>query len=80
MNPTTVGGSNGDDGKGGDNDKSQATLNPYKMKPKDGESKVKTINNEECTWCDIPGNGQVEKNSTPLENTSQEVNFKVVGC
>jgi len=38
-------------GKGGGKDNNQVT-NPYKMKPKDGESLVKTINGEECTWCD----------------------------
>jgi len=32
-------------------DKNQVT-SPYKMKPKDGESLVKTINGQECTWCD----------------------------
>jgi len=41
----------GGGGKGGGKDMSQAT-NPYKTKPKDGDSKVKTINNEECSWCD----------------------------
>ncbi len=47
--PTTrEGGGNGGDGKGGGKDKSQIT-NPYKMKPKDGESKIKTINNGEGT-------------------------------
>ena len=31
--------------------KSQVT-SPYKMKPKDGESLVKTIKGQECTWCE----------------------------
>jgi len=48
----TKGGGNGDSGgKGGCKEKSQTT-NPYKREPKGGESKIKTINNEECTWCD----------------------------
>jgi hypothetical protein len=41
----------GGNGGGGGGDKNQ-TSNPYKIKPKDGESKVKTINNVSCTWCD----------------------------
>jgi len=38
-------------GGGGRKDKNP-TSNPYKIKPKDGESKVKVVNNEQCTWCD----------------------------
>jgi len=48
---TTDGGANGGGGKGGGKDKNQVT-NPYKMKSEDGESLVKTINGQECTWCD----------------------------
>jgi hypothetical protein len=48
---TTNGGGKGGGAKGGGKDKSQVT-SPYKMKPKDGESLVKTINGQECTWCD----------------------------
>ena len=48
---TTESGGKGGGGKGVGKDKNQVT-NPYKMKPKDGESLVKTINGQECTWCD----------------------------
>jgi len=37
--------------QGGDG-KSKVTTNPYRMKPKDGEPKVKIINGVDCTWCE----------------------------
>jgi len=40
--------------KGAKQEKKEETksTNPYKVKPKEGEAQVKTINGTQCSWCD----------------------------
>jgi len=37
--------------QGGTKDDKDNSPNPYRVKPKDGESQIKTTNSVECSWC-----------------------------
>jgi hypothetical protein len=64
----------GNKGTGGNN-KSKGAANPLRVKPGDGESKVKTINGVEHSWCDRCGrwtSGE-KRHSTAEHRTREEI-------